>query len=283
MWARELLIGAGCDRGRVESLTSHSFRTTFLAWLAKFGAKPSTRRILGYHSNSKDRMVLEYSRDALAGPLRELQHMLSMVSDGSFNPSATRSGYFVEIDADLARTEAAAEGSKLMTSPTRLYKGDIWASCQTSEGTVLPHSVVWIGKRWKDALPDSPWWPSLSKSEENFLTCYRDELLERPDAAAFILSVCGKSLACTCRDHQVCHADVIIELYKEAMAAVEGDDSEDSDAASSACAYSPRTRASRLKFLATQTRSLSSWKVRFLPKACLPMSRLELGIEDRTP
>jgi hypothetical protein len=56
----------------------------------------------------------------------------------------------------------------------------------------------------------------------------------------------------------VCHADVIIELYKEAMAAVEGDrlvaedappsDSEDSDAASSACADSPRTRASRFEF-----------------------------------
>jgi hypothetical protein len=149
-----------------------------------------------------------------------------------------------------------------MTPPSRVYIGDIWTSCQTETGIVLPHDVVWIGKRWKDNLPDSPWMPSASKrsvaGDDIFIESYREEILARPDAAAFILSVCGKRLACYCRDSQVCHADVIIELYKEALQSVEGErlatqeapssDSEGSDDEASAAADSPRSRAARVEF-----------------------------------
>ena len=38
---------------------------------------------------------LAYSRDALSGPIRQLEQMLQQIREGSFLPDATRSGYFV--------------------------------------------------------------------------------------------------------------------------------------------------------------------------------------------
>ena len=47
----------------------------------------------GYHSKPKDKAMLEYSRDALAEPLTALCEVLDEVSQGNFDPDATRSGY----------------------------------------------------------------------------------------------------------------------------------------------------------------------------------------------
>ena len=91
---REVLIKLGHAPGQVQRLTAHSCKATMLSWAAKFGLSPSTRRLLGAHAKVSDRSMLEYSRDALAGPLRDLRGMLEAIDNGGFDPDATRSGRF---------------------------------------------------------------------------------------------------------------------------------------------------------------------------------------------
>jgi len=52
------------------------------------------RRLLGGHAEPKERMVLEYSRDALAPALHALTLLLADIKVGRFNPDADRSGRF---------------------------------------------------------------------------------------------------------------------------------------------------------------------------------------------
>ena len=72
---------------------------------AKFGVQHSARRMLGYHSASKDKSLLVYSRDSQAKPLRELEKMLRAIKRKQFVPDSTRSGYFP------ARAEGLPEGA----------------------------------------------------------------------------------------------------------------------------------------------------------------------------
>ena len=55
-----------------------------------------------------------YSRDALSGPIRQLEQMLQQIREGSFLPDATRSGYFVRENV----SEAAPSWSMVSESPT---------------------------------------------------------------------------------------------------------------------------------------------------------------------
>jgi len=71
---------------------THSAKATLLSWLAKAGVDLDTRRMLGYHAAPKDKSVIEYSRDAMAQPLREAGKVLMMIRRGEFRPDATRSG-----------------------------------------------------------------------------------------------------------------------------------------------------------------------------------------------
>jgi len=89
--------------------------------MAKFGCGITTREILGGHV-SHLKSVLTYSRDGLAGPLRELEQVLESIRGGKFFPDASRSGRFanackvelhekvhqVEADVNLGPMEAEA-------------------------------------------------------------------------------------------------------------------------------------------------------------------------------
>ena len=66
-------------------ITSHSCKSTLLSYLAKFGCGIATREILGGHV-SHLKSVLTYSRDGLAGPLRELEQVLENIRAGKFFP-----------------------------------------------------------------------------------------------------------------------------------------------------------------------------------------------------
>ena len=94
-WVRMLLVRHGMDlAGR--KISSHSCKSTLLSFLAKYGCEITTREILGGHV-SHLKSVLTYSRDSLAGPLRELEKVLHEVRCGAFNPDASRSGRFVDM------------------------------------------------------------------------------------------------------------------------------------------------------------------------------------------
>ena len=98
-WVRLLLSRTGLDpNGR--KISSHSAKATLLSFLAKYGAEISVREILGAHV-SHLKSVIRYSRDALAGPLRVLEQMLTDVRSGVFNPDDTRSGTAPIADEEL--------------------------------------------------------------------------------------------------------------------------------------------------------------------------------------
>ena len=77
---------------------THSCKATLLSWCAKAGLHHSVRRLLGAHVTQGDRSLLEYSRDALAEPLRLLGEVLSKVRAGRCLPDQTRSGRWPEED-----------------------------------------------------------------------------------------------------------------------------------------------------------------------------------------
>ena len=74
--------------------STRTFTCTLLSFMAKFGANPSVRKLLGYHLDREETSVATYSRDTLSLPLRELVTMLSQVKQGLFMPDQNRSGYF---------------------------------------------------------------------------------------------------------------------------------------------------------------------------------------------
>ena len=73
----------------------HSMKATLLSWSAKANLPQDSQSLLGYHSLGSNLSTLSYSRDALAGPLRELEDLLQCVRDGRFLPDSTRSGRWV--------------------------------------------------------------------------------------------------------------------------------------------------------------------------------------------
>jgi len=75
-----------------EAYGTHSAKATILSWAAKAGMSHDDRRLLGGHADPRDRSLLEYSRDAMAGPLVRLAALLATIRCGDFDPDSTRSG-----------------------------------------------------------------------------------------------------------------------------------------------------------------------------------------------
>jgi hypothetical protein len=94
-WLRDVLIMTGSPRSDVINISTHSLKATTLSWCAKAGVSEERRRLLGYHTQPGSIALLHYSRDALAGPLRDLESVVDSIRQKIFFPDATRSGYFV--------------------------------------------------------------------------------------------------------------------------------------------------------------------------------------------
>ncbi|CAK0898636.1 unnamed protein product [Prorocentrum cordatum] len=87
---RRLLSQAGVPGEELGDYSSHSCKATVLSWLAKAGYSMKSRRLLGGHIKPGERVPIEYSRDALAGPLREVVQLFEQINSGAFDPDATR-------------------------------------------------------------------------------------------------------------------------------------------------------------------------------------------------
>ena len=61
----------GFDSVAMTDVGAHSLKATALSWAAKADIPSDVRRFLGGHAIPKDKSMLEYGRDNLAGPLRE--------------------------------------------------------------------------------------------------------------------------------------------------------------------------------------------------------------------
>ena len=90
-WLRALLRVSDDAAIRI---AAHSCKSTLLSMCSKFGLEHSVRRTLGYHSCSRDKSLLIYSRESMSLPLRRLKEVIMAVRTGKFFPDKTRSGYF---------------------------------------------------------------------------------------------------------------------------------------------------------------------------------------------
>lgn len=68
---KRLLKKAGVDE-YVSQYGAHSAKATVLSWAAKYGLSVEDRRFLGGHADPSAKSVLEYSRDTLAAPVRNV-------------------------------------------------------------------------------------------------------------------------------------------------------------------------------------------------------------------
>ena len=79
-WLRALLGDDAMGTESPNSYSTRSARATLLSWAAKAGLPIETRRLLGGHADPNAKSALEYSRDALAGPLNELRRVVELVA-----------------------------------------------------------------------------------------------------------------------------------------------------------------------------------------------------------
>ena len=74
--------------------TSHSLKCTLLTYTNVFGLTLEQNELLGYHVVKGHSSALNYSRDALASPIRAMMTMLQGVRIGTFKPLAPRDEQF---------------------------------------------------------------------------------------------------------------------------------------------------------------------------------------------
>ena len=119
---QKLLVEAGMQPSEAAKYTSHSLKSTTLSWCAKAGMTMQSRRLLGGHVKPGEKSVLEYSRDALAGPLRELAGIMAKIRSGEFDPDETRSGRWKtrgtgEVSAPSSDDDDSTSGSGEAVDP----------------------------------------------------------------------------------------------------------------------------------------------------------------------
>ena len=112
-WLLELLRPNGSN---LDEVTSHSLKCTVLSWLAKAGAEPHHRLVLGHHSTQRGSLET-YSRDMLSAPLRAMEDVLRKIRMGALHPDLTRSGHIQEpTKMDCARDEQKDPGEPQSSS-----------------------------------------------------------------------------------------------------------------------------------------------------------------------
>jgi hypothetical protein len=162
VWLKEVLVAGGLDPCEAQHYGTHSLKACLLSASAKAGMRGGFRRMLGYHVKSKDSSMLEYSRDAMAEPLRQLGVILDKVYSGDFMPDSRRSGrwaglsteqeIFEEIVDPVPSSPTVEDGGEplipLTPSPRSMTKLD-WENCSEAAASVT--AVVFSDE---DGRPD---------------------------------------------------------------------------------------------------------------------------------
>jgi hypothetical protein len=169
-WIRELLKPCTTHEHDLLKTSSHSLKATTLSWAAKYGLSIEDRKLLGYHVLDSANSTLHYSRDALSGPLRRMQEIYTSIRNGTFDPDATRSGYFSMPKLsvlDQSKASRASESSSSSSSSTSDSSDEVLSDEERVAVTnqkilnlpdthkrrklsvVKPDEVLYIHKRWR--------------------------------------------------------------------------------------------------------------------------------------
>ena len=89
IWMRELLKPFSPES--IRDVATHSSKATILSWMSKANVEISLRRLAGYHICPGDKSALEYSRDAAAPVLRQIEAIFISVRANLFRPDMPRS------------------------------------------------------------------------------------------------------------------------------------------------------------------------------------------------
>lgn len=95
-WLVSILCSFGISPDLLDGVSSQGCKATSLSWAAKFNLPVTSRQLLGRHIPSHLTSAMTYSRDCLAGPLREYDDVLLQIRSGEFLPDCSRSGRFKE-------------------------------------------------------------------------------------------------------------------------------------------------------------------------------------------
>lgn len=181
---RALLTASGI--GDPESYGTHSAKATLLSWAAKAGLSKTDRKLLGGHTDSKDKSMEEYSRDVLAKPLNALGHLLELIRNGEFSPDATRSGRWLrpqveseevdevgeqessdttekeesaeEVEAEIAARDVCNEGDVYPEMPVGgIWLGSARGCIHRGLGKDTPHAACGYGLKWITATWANEW------------------------------------------------------------------------------------------------------------------------------
>ena len=106
VWLREILHPF--VQGNIQDVATHSAKATVLSWLSKANVALSIRRLAGYRSKPGDKSALEYSRDAAAPVLHQIEAVYIAVKAGRFHPDELRSRRWVGCNSLQSAMEATA-------------------------------------------------------------------------------------------------------------------------------------------------------------------------------
>lgn len=125
IWLCEILQKYDLYKGDLTNVGARSMKATALSWLAKAAVPEKMRRMLGYHVKPKDKSLMIYSRDALAGPLGALCETVAQVASGKFRPDESRSGRWERAehgDASRSTRTSRVTAQSLMEKSRKMVK-----------------------------------------------------------------------------------------------------------------------------------------------------------------
>ena len=126
IWLREIL--APWSKTSIAGLATHSAKATVLSWMAKANVEISLRRLAGYHVTPGDKSALEYSRDAAAPVLRQIEAVYIAIRSETFKPDVPRSQRWsgaetLEEAVKMAANQFDRQGRKL--SKRRMFNSSL--------------------------------------------------------------------------------------------------------------------------------------------------------------
>ena len=109
IWLREILHP--WSETSVKEIATHSAKATILSWMSKANIELPLRRLAGYHVIPGDKSALEYSRDAAAPVLRQIEGIFIAIRAGIFRPDLNRSMRWCGAQTleDAIKTAAASD------------------------------------------------------------------------------------------------------------------------------------------------------------------------------
>ena len=103
-WFRDKFCRVGLEQASVSRVASHSLRGTWLSVAAELGLQLSLGQCVGYNVVRGGASALNYGRDTLAAPLRELEAAHAQVKSGTVVPDDMRSRRRLFTPLDIERS-----------------------------------------------------------------------------------------------------------------------------------------------------------------------------------